>query len=124
MFLTHVLELCATISWSCTYAKLDSNRVAASCSDCKLNGSRMTCAGNLHFVKFETSKIEQCLEFIQSKNLHHSPGSGQGTRPHMRVQATGGGAFKYADMFQVLPVDFQYAAAIMRFYTPALVALQ
>ena len=66
--------------------------------------------GNLHFVKFETSKIEQCLEFIQSKNLHHSPGSGQGTKPHMRVQATGGGAFKYADMFQVLLVDFNMRA--------------
>ena len=58
-------------------------------------------AGNLHFVKFETSKIGQCLDFIKSKNLHHCPDNGQGKKPQMRVQATGGGAFKYADMFQV-----------------------
>lgn len=73
--------------------------------------------GNLHFVKFETSKIEQCLEFIQSKNLHHSPGSGQGAKPHMRVQATGGGAFKYADMFQVLPLNPTCAAMPPNFHT-------
>ena len=82
----------------------------------------MIYAGNLHFVKFETSKIEQCLEFIQSKNLHHSPGSEQGTKPHMRVQATGGGAFKYADMCEVLTVDFNGAATTMTFQAPALVA--
>ena len=58
--------------------------------------------GNLHFVKFETSKIGQCLDFIKSKNLHHCPDNGQGEKPQMRVQATGGGAFKYADMFQVI----------------------
>ena len=121
------MKLSATISWSSTEAKLDSDRVAASSRasffDCKLSVSRVMYAGNLHFVKFETSKIEQCLEFIQSKNLHHSPGSGQGTKPHMRVQATGGGAFKYADMFQVLPVDFKYAATTMTFKTSASVAL-
>lgn len=26
--------------------------------------------GRLHFAKFETSKINDCLEFIRSKNLH------------------------------------------------------
>lgn len=26
--------------------------------------------GRLHFAKFETSKINDCLEFIHSKNLH------------------------------------------------------
>lgn len=116
-----MLKLSATISWSFTEAKLDSDRLpasfTASSSDCKLSVSTIIYAGNLHFVKFETSKIEQCLEFIQSKNLHHSPGSGQGIKPHMRVQATGGGAFKYADMFQVLPVgryyhDLQISAAV------------
>lgn len=65
------------------------------------NGSSSShTGGNLHFVKFETSKIGQCLDFIKSKNLHHCPDNGQGEKPQMRVQATGGGAFKYADMFQ------------------------
>ena len=63
--------------------------------------SSLLSVGNLHFVKFETSKIDQCLDFIKSKNLHHCPDDGNGKKPQMRVQATGGGAFKYADMFQV-----------------------
>ncbi len=66
------------------------------------------CVGNLHFVKFETSKISQCLDFIKSKNLHHSPENGQGDKPQMRVQATGGGAFKYADMFQVRLLKYSH----------------
>lgn len=28
--------------------------------------------GRLHFVKFETNKINECLEFINSKQLHRS----------------------------------------------------
>lgn len=58
-------------------------------------------AGNLHFVKFETSRIDQCIDFIKCKNLHQCPEDEQGQAPSIRVQATGGGAFKYADMFQV-----------------------
>lgn len=27
--------------------------------------------GRLHFVKFETAKINECLDFIYSKQLHH-----------------------------------------------------
>jgi len=37
------------------------------------NGNRRSypiLGGRLHFVKFETSKINECLEFIKSKNLH------------------------------------------------------
>lgn len=70
--------------------------------------------GNLHFVKFETSKIGQCLDFIKSKNLHHCPDNGQGKKPQMRVQATGGGAFKYADMFQVTTSLHQLLAQYQR----------
>ena len=57
--------------------------------------------GNLHFVKFETSRIDECLDFIKSKNLHQTPGNGDGDTPSVRVVATGGGAYKYADLFQV-----------------------
>ncbi|KAL8224569.1 hypothetical protein R6Q57_020044 [Mikania cordata] len=45
-------------------------------------------SGRLYFVKFETSKINECLDFISSKQLH------------CRVKATGGGAFKFADLFK------------------------
>jgi type II pantothenate kinase len=37
------------------------------------NGNRRSypiLGGRLHFVKFETSKINECLDFISSKQLH------------------------------------------------------
>uniref|UniRef100_A0A0E0EU71 Pantothenate kinase 2 n=1 Tax=Oryza meridionalis TaxID=40149 RepID=A0A0E0EU71_9ORYZ len=52
-----------------------------------LNGGRRSypvLGGRLHFVKFETGKLSECLDFISSKQLHRG----------------GGGAFKYADLFK------------------------
>ncbi|XP_025690536.1 pantothenate kinase 1 isoform X1 [Arachis hypogaea] len=71
--------------------------------------------GRLNFKKFETSKINDCLEFINSMKLHlgaisfqmiamvmnagcqqpESPGS-----QTITIKATGGGAYKYADLFK------------------------
>ncbi|PWZ14619.1 Pantothenate kinase 2 [Zea mays] len=51
------------------------------------NGGRRSypiLGGRLHFVKFETGKLNECLDFISSKQLHRG----------------GGGAFKYADVFK------------------------
>ncbi|KAK4350521.1 hypothetical protein RND71_029834 [Anisodus tanguticus] len=51
------------------------------------NGNRRSfpiLGGRLHFVKFETSKINECLDFIHSKQLH----------------CGGGGAYKFADLFK------------------------
>jgi pantothenate kinase len=48
--------------------------------------------GRLHFVKFETSKVEDCVRFIEQRGLHRGNGAGL----KMRVKATGGGAYKYA----------------------------
>lgn len=45
--------------------------------------------GRLHFRKFETSKMEQCLKFIEQKRLHLGAEGGKAV-----VKATGGGAFK------------------------------
>lgn len=65
--------------------------------------------GRLHFVKFETSKINECIDFIQSKKLHfcdlfsHDPSKveiGQGTYEGPSIKATGGGAFKYAELLK------------------------
>ncbi|KAM7468651.1 hypothetical protein LguiB_016213 [Lonicera macranthoides] len=75
--------------------------------------------GRLNFVKFETRLINDCLEFISSKQLHHydcrilkllqcvlwikmNPGGSQhDTTAHNKniIKATGGGAFKFADLF-------------------------
>ena len=53
--------------------------------------------GKLRFEKFETSRIEECLDFIELKRLHRSS-----------VKATGGGAYKYAQLFKErLGVDFE-----------------
>jgi pantothenate kinase len=64
--------------------------------------------GRLHFVKFETSKVDDCLEFIESKRLHlcndgdskaMAENSPEGAQNGI-IKATGGGAFKYADLFK------------------------
>ncbi|KAK9060242.1 hypothetical protein SSX86_020946 [Deinandra increscens subsp. villosa] len=85
-------------------------------------------SGRLYFVKFETSKIVECLDFISSKLLHCRgmhldlifsnsycnyalmsilhygfPASDNTTIKlifSIMVKATGGGAFKFADLFK------------------------
>ncbi|KAK0587360.1 hypothetical protein LWI29_021561 [Acer saccharum] len=73
------------------------------------NGTRRSypiLGGRLHFVKFETTKINECLDFIRSKQLHRG---GMDSRhwnaeapanENAVIKATGGGAFKFADLFK------------------------
>ncbi|XP_077244135.1 pantothenate kinase 1 [Tasmannia lanceolata] len=65
--------------------------------------------GRLHFVKFETRKLNDCLDFIDSKQLHRggcdSPSwrcgpSGSPRDDSVIIKATGGGAYKFADTFK------------------------
>lgn len=73
------------------------------------NGNRRSCpilGGRLHFVKFETRKINECLDFIYSKQLHRGGIDPRGwssvaqVNENAIIKATGGGAFKFADMFK------------------------
>ncbi|XP_065875851.1 pantothenate kinase 2 isoform X2 [Euphorbia lathyris] len=73
------------------------------------NGSRISypvLGGRLHFVKFETSKINECLDFISSKQLHrggidsHVWLSKNPANSSAVIKATGGGAYKFADLFK------------------------
>ncbi|CAJ1940143.1 unnamed protein product [Sphenostylis stenocarpa] len=69
----------------------------------KSNGSKQypVLNGRLNFKKFETSKINDCLDFIKSMKLHiggRQPQENPGSQPI--VKATGGGAYKYADLFK------------------------
>ncbi|XP_072984241.1 pantothenate kinase 2 [Typha latifolia] len=73
------------------------------------NGSRRSypiLGGRLHFVKFETEKLNECLDFISSKQLHRggidSPSWHSRDRPdaNLIIKATGGGAYKFADVFK------------------------
>ncbi|KAI3761367.1 hypothetical protein L1987_51781 [Smallanthus sonchifolius] len=50
--------------------------------------------GWLHFVKFETAKINECFEFVHSKQLY------RGDNANAVIKATGGGAYKFADLFK------------------------
>ncbi|KAH9301546.1 hypothetical protein KI387_013129, partial [Taxus chinensis] len=61
--------------------------------------------GRLHFVRFETSKLNDCLSFIQSKNLHcgqnfHERAISESRDGDPIIKATGGGAYKFADIFK------------------------
>ncbi|WCJ38454.1 pantothenate kinase 1 [Euphorbia peplus] len=58
--------------------------------------------GKLHFAKFETTNINECLEFINSNKLHLG-----GLQHHEDlikeknfIKATGGGAYKFTDLFK------------------------
>ncbi|KAF9667873.1 hypothetical protein SADUNF_Sadunf15G0068500 [Salix dunnii] len=73
------------------------------------NGNRRSypiLGGRLHFVKFETSKINECLDFISSKQLHyggmdsHSWHSETSPNGNAVIKATGGRAYKFADLFK------------------------
>ncbi|KAJ4839557.1 hypothetical protein Tsubulata_002258 [Turnera subulata] len=58
--------------------------------------------GKLHFLKFETSKINDCLDFISSRKQllggwkhDDHPGSDE-----KFIKATGGGAYKFTNLFK------------------------
>lgn len=61
--------------------------------------------GRLNFLKFETDRIEQCLEYINNLKSRHRAISG--AKPSdLCVIATGGGAYKYYDrMKEALDVE-------------------
>lgn len=48
----------------------------------------------LHFVKFETKYIEQCLDFLRTHLVGRESVKGK------IIKVTGGGAYKYADLIQ------------------------
>ncbi|CAF1724938.1 hypothetical protein HID58_085886 [Brassica napus] len=58
--------------------------------------------GRLCFAKFETRKIDDCLDFIRFNILQHSgvQHTNGTARDKLSVKATGGGAFKFADLFK------------------------
>ncbi|CAG8439060.1 15054_t:CDS:2 [Cetraspora pellucida] len=48
--------------------------------------------GRLNFIKFETDKIDECIEFIENLVAARSD-------PNVVIKATGGGSYKYYDEF-------------------------
>ncbi len=59
----------------------------------------------MHFLKFETDRIDQCLDFVKrlQDEFRRQNGSRSGK---MSIMATGGGAYKfYEDMKRILGVE-------------------
>ncbi|KAG9877958.1 pantothenate kinase 4, partial [Aureobasidium melanogenum] len=52
--------------------------------------------GRLHFLRFETEKIDTCIEFMRELQKKQRRANG-GKQSELCVMATGGGAFKYYD---------------------------
>ncbi|KAF2244214.1 fumble-domain-containing protein [Trematosphaeria pertusa] len=52
--------------------------------------------GRLNFIKFETEKIDACIEFMRKLQADHQQLNGAAPE-ELCVMATGGGAFKYYD---------------------------
>eukprot|EP00026_Physarum_polycephalum_P005357 Phypoly_transcript_05389.p1 GENE.Phypoly_transcript_05389~~Phypoly_transcript_05389.p1 ORF type:complete len:413 (+),score=47.21 Phypoly_transcript_05389:339-1577(+) len=55
------------------------------------NEGQGSIGGKLNFIKFQTSNMKDCMDFILEKQLHIQ---GQGRKS---INITGGGAYKYAD---------------------------
>ncbi|XP_011622021.2 pantothenate kinase 2 isoform X2 [Amborella trichopoda] len=71
------------------------------------NGGRRSypiLGGRLHFVKFETRKLNECVDFIKCKQLHRGEenawNSGALQNENVVIKATGGGAYKFTDVFK------------------------
>lgn len=66
------------------------------------NWNHSAFCGSLHFVKFETRMISECIKFLSSKKLQYPGGRCHElhTNEKIIIKATGGGAFKFADLFK------------------------
>ncbi|XP_019163555.1 PREDICTED: pantothenate kinase 1-like [Ipomoea nil] len=66
------------------------------------NWNHSALCGSLHFVKFETRMISKCIKFLSSKKLQYPGGRCHElhTNEKIIIKATGGGAFKFADLFK------------------------
>lgn len=53
--------------------------------------------GRLHFLKFETNRIDACIEFMRELQCKQREANGSRKSLELCVMATGGGAFKYYD---------------------------
>lgn len=61
--------------------------------------------GRLNFIKFETERIDRCIEFIKQLKEDHERLNGSAPG-ELSVVATGGGAYKYYDKLkETLKVD-------------------
>ncbi|KAF5741074.1 putative Pantothenate kinase [Tripterygium wilfordii] len=86
------------------FSRNNNNSVASKAGNASSNGNSRTLVvdGQIHFKRFETSKINDCIEFIHSRKLHlggvqHHEAP---TSDKIMIKATGGGACMFADLFK------------------------
>ena len=62
-------------------------------------GGNIELGGRLNFLKFETDKIDSCIEFMRRLKVEHQQRNvnGLNSSSELCVMATGGGAYKYYD---------------------------
>lgn len=53
--------------------------------------------GRLHFLSFETDKIDDCIEYLRTLQSKHQQTNGTSKSRELSVMATGGGAYKFYD---------------------------
>nr|POF13083.1 pantothenate kinase [Quercus suber] len=53
--------------------------------------------GRLHFLSFETNRIDDCIEYLRGLNSKYNESNGANKGARLTVQATGGGAYKFYD---------------------------
>nr|XP_023923725.1 pantothenate kinase 1-like [Quercus suber] len=84
------------------YLVRENKKCVTSCSDGAIECH--TLDGTLHFVKFETKFLNQWIQFLHSQLLcfvgESSDVKPTGFHKNMTIKATGGGAYKYADIFR------------------------
>ncbi|GAB7364541.1 hypothetical protein MBLNU230_g5348t1 [Neophaeotheca triangularis] len=64
--------------------------------------------GRLHFLSFETERIDECIEYLRGLQSKHAENNAASTTPSkqnssnakLSVMATGGGAFKFYDLIK------------------------
>lgn len=69
--------------------------------DEEIGNDKAALGGRLRFVKFERRRLDDCLDFIKSKKHINGCGSVAGlSNGNVTIKATGGGAFKFSDVFK------------------------
>ena len=53
--------------------------------------------GRLNFLSFETTRIDECIEYLRHLQSKHRQTNGEGKATELMVVATGGGAYKFYD---------------------------
>ncbi|KAL3501180.1 hypothetical protein ACH5RR_035629 [Cinchona calisaya] len=89
----------------CNHCSVHERGILSSKEGCGCSNGNANCSllkGKLFFLKFETSKINECLEFLSTNEFQLYGGSCHWACACNQnvIKATGGGAFKFTELFK------------------------